>query len=97
MEFNLAVKTRKDDFQREETASKVKEHEEALAEFHIQKTDIEKDRLNHQANLEIRKIEIRETLYRMHVWNCWDEKVLDLVFKRPTGTSIDAVVRKFAS
>jgi len=33
----------------------------------------------------------------MQIWNVWDERVLELVFKRPKGTSIDAVVREFAS
>jgi hypothetical protein len=46
--------------------------------------------------LEKRKSEIRETLYRMSIWNCWDEKVLDFVFSREQSTSIDTVVREFA-
>ena len=33
----------------------------------------------------------------MNVWNVWDEKVLDQVFNRPSGTSIDHVVRQFAN
>ena len=33
----------------------------------------------------------------MQVWNCWDEKVLEKVFKRPPGTSIDTVVREYAA
>ena len=42
-------------------------------------------------------MEIRETLYRMQIWNCWDEKILDKVFKRPAGMAIDTVVREHAA
>jgi hypothetical protein len=45
----------------------------------------------------MRKAEIRETLYRMQVWNCWDEQILELVFNRPSGVSIDTVVRERAA
>ena len=50
-----------------------------------------------QSDLEQRKYEIRETLHRMQIWNVWDERVLDLVFKRDPATSIETVVRKFAA
>ena len=61
------------------------------------KNEIDKQRLKYQYDLERRKMEIRETLFRMQIWNCWDERVLDKVFKRPSGTSIDTVVREYAA
>lgn len=47
--------------------------------------------------METRKQEIKETIDRMRVWNCWDELVLEKVFARGPGESIDSVVRKFVS
>jgi hypothetical protein len=44
---------------------------------------MDKQRLKFQFDLERRKLEIREALYRMQIWNIWDERVLDEVFNRP--------------
>jgi hypothetical protein len=75
---------------------KIQDHLQAHTNFSILKQGIELKRTKFQFDLERRKQEIRETLFRMKIWKVWDEKVLDLVFNRPIGTSIDNVVREYA-
>lgn len=96
-QYNKKTVERQKKFESNELEKKIKQHIDAFIETGQIKSNIEQKRIRFQFDLEKRKQEIRDTLYSMQVWNCWDERVLDLVFKRPIGTSIDTVVRDFVS
>ncbi|CDW77247.1 UNKNOWN [Stylonychia lemnae] len=96
-ESNKKHQERQKNYEAQEISLKIQDHQKAHQNYSHLKNGIEMKRIKFQFDLEKRKQEIRETLFRMQIWNVWDERVLELVFQRPKGTSIDAVVREFAA
>jgi hypothetical protein len=46
--------------------------------------------------LELKKSEVREAMFRMQVWNCFDNRVIDEVLNRDKNKkTIEQVVKEF--